>query len=142
MKMPLATLVALFLSQLTAVAADQSTPEPAKAHLQIDTATVLAPIADDFIGFGYETSAVTHEGFFSEKNQQMVQLYRTLSSSGLVRIGGIIGDHTRYEPDRQLVANATPQMTVINKAVLIDLGGFLRATGWKVLWTLNLGTGS
>jgi hypothetical protein len=102
----------------------------------------MTPIADDFMGLGYETSAVAREGFFSPKNTHMVQLYRTLSTGGLVRIGGIIGDHTRYEPDGQLAAQTTKGMTVINKAVIEDLGEFLRATGWKALWTLNLGTGS
>ena len=102
----------------------------------------MPPIAEDFIGFGYETSAVAREGFFSANNKHMVQLYRTLTNNGLVRIGGIIGDHTRYEPDGQLSAQTTKGTTVINNAVLEDLGGFLRATGWKALWTLNLGTGS
>ncbi len=65
-----------------------------------------------------------------------------MSTYGLVRIGGIIGDHTRYEPDGKLVAQTMKGTTVINQAVLADLGSFLRATGWKAMWTLNLGTGT
>lgn len=111
-------------------------------QIQVDPNTVLSPISDNFIGFGYETSALAREGFFSAKNTHMVQLYRTLSLNGLVRIGGIIGDHTHYETEGKTVANDQTATTVINRAVLVDLGGFLRATGWKAMWTLNLGTGS
>ncbi len=108
----------------------------------MDPATAVMPIADDFIEFGYETSAVAREGFFSAKHMHMVQLYRTLSTSGLVRIGGIIGDHTRFEPDGKPVAQTMKGTTMINQAVLADLGSFLRATGWKAMWPLNLGTGT
>ncbi len=44
----------------------------AVVRIQIDPAMALTPVADDFIGFGYETSAVAREGFFSAKNTHMV----------------------------------------------------------------------
>ena len=72
----------------------------------------------------------------------MVQLYRTLGTRGLVRIGGIIGDHTRFVPEGTPLPRSQQDTTIINKAVLADLGGFLKATGWKAMWTLNLGTGT
>jgi hypothetical protein len=137
--------IALLLFPLAARAADTAGDRRTGAdaiRLKIDPDTILASIPDSFIGFGYETSAVARQGFFSPDNKHMVQLYRTLSSNGLVRIGGIIGDHARFEPDAAPVARAMNETTIINKAVLADLGGFLRATGWTVLWTLNLGTGS
>jgi hypothetical protein len=137
-------LIALFLFPLAVRAADTAEDlRPANlVRLKVDPDKVRASIADDFIGFGYETSAVARQGFFSADNKHMVQLYRTLSTSGLVRIGGIIGDHTRFEPEAQPVAHAMNETTVINNAVLADLAGFLRATGWTALWTLNLGTGT
>ena len=118
-------------------------PSPADiVRIGVDPHTVLEPIADDFIGFGYETSAVAHAGYFSANNTHLVQLYRTVSTHGLVRIGGIIGDHTRFEPEGTPLPRSMQDTTVINKAVLADLGGFLRATGWRAMWTLNLGTGT
>ena len=134
-------LPAILACLATFARAQQPTP-PETIHLELDPHTPLRKIADDFIGFGYETSAVAREGFFSARNTLMVQLYRTLSTNGLVRIGGIIGDHTRFEPDGVPVAHAMQETTVINRAVLADFAGFLRATGWRALWTLNLGTGS
>ena len=94
------------------------------------------------MGFGYETSAVAQSNFFSPNNVTMVQLYRNLSSHGLIRIGGIISDHTKYVPDGTPVAHTQREVTIINQANLADLGRFARAVGWKVMWGLNLGTGS
>jgi hypothetical protein len=72
----------------------------------------------------------------------MAQLYRNLSPHGLIRIGGIISDHAKFVPDGTPVARTQKEVTVINQTNLDDLGGFARATGWKVMWGLNLGTGS
>lgn len=108
----------------------------------VDPNTTLSRISADFMGFGYETSAVAQSNFFSPKNVTMVQLYRNLSSHGLIRIGGIISDHTKYVPDGTPVAHTQKGVTIINQANLADLGGFARAAGWKVMWGLNLGTGS
>lgn len=111
-------------------------------RLAIDTHSVGMAITDDFIGFGYETSAVAREGYFSPKNTRLVQLYRTLSSHGLVRIGGNVSDHTRFVPDGFPEVRSEKETTVINQAVLDEFGGFLRATGWKAMWGLNLGSSS
>jgi hypothetical protein len=102
----------------------------------------VAPISDDFIGFGYETSALARAGFFSARNTRLVQLYRTLSPHGLVRIGGNISDHTRFVPGATPLVRSEKETSVINQAVLQEFGDFLRATGWKAMWGLNLGTGS
>jgi hypothetical protein len=94
------------------------------------------------MGFGYETSAVAQSNYFTAKNATLVRLYRNLSAHGLIRIGGIISDHTKYVPDGLPVARAQTEVTVINRANLADLGGFAQAAGWRVMWGLNLGTGS
>ncbi len=119
----------------------QLTPT-ANVRLRVDPQTVVVAIPDDFLGFGYETSAAAPRDFFNAKNAAMVQLYRTLSSHGVVRIGGNVSDHARYEPNGTPAARPQEQTTVINRADLDALGGFLRATGWKAIWGLNLGTGT
>lgn len=113
-----------------------------RVKIQVDPKTVMSQIAPDFIGFGYETSAVAQSNYFRAKNATLIQLYRNLSPHGLIRIGGIISDHTRYVPDGVPVARTQSGVTIINKANLENLGGFARATGWRVMWGLNLGTGS
>jgi len=124
-----------------AIASAQDQPTDV-VKLQIDSKAVLSRISPDFMGFGYETSAVAQSNFFSPKNVSMIQLYRNLSSHGLIRIGGIISDHTKYVPDGEPVAETQKGVTIINQHNLADLGGFARAVGWKVMWGLNLGTGS
>jgi hypothetical protein len=111
-------------------------------HIRINPEFVLGRISPDFIGLGYETSAVAQTNYFSAENTTLIQLYRNLSSEGLIRIGGNISDHTRYVPDAPSQVKAEREVTVINQANLRNLAGFVRATGWKVMWGLNLGTGS
>ena len=95
-------------------------------RLRVDPQTVEAKIPADFLGFGYETSAVAQPDFFSVKNMKMAQLYRTLTPNGVVRIGGNVSDHTRYVPDGASAARSQREVTVINEANLRDLGEFLR----------------
>jgi hypothetical protein len=111
-------------------------------RIHVDPSNALTRISDDFIGFGYETSAVAQSNFFSADNAVMVQLYRNLSPRGLIRIGGNVSDHTKYAPDGAAVARTEKEATIINRANLANLGGFARTTGWKVMWGLNLGSGS
>ncbi len=110
--------------------------------LQVDPQTVVSPIAPDFMGLGYETSATAQPGYFSAQNHELVRLYRQLSPHGLIRIGGNISDHTRYVPDGPPIVNPEERLTTINQTCLRDLAAFARATGWQVMWGLNLGTGS
>ena len=110
--------------------------------IQIDPSTTSGKNPDQFLGFGYETSAVAQPGFFSAKNSRMIRLYHNLSPHGLIRIGGNVSDHTRFIPDGIAEPNTERKVTIINQANLDDLGDFARATGWRVMWGLNLGTGT
>jgi len=110
--------------------------------IQVEPQSVVSRISPDFIGFGYETSAVAQSNYFSANDTALVQLYRNLSPHGLIRIGGNISDHTRYEPEGVATVQTETNVTVINRRNLQDLAGFAHATGWRVMWGLNLGTGS
>lgn len=111
-------------------------------RLQINPETVISRISPDFLGFGFETAAVAQSNFFSASNLTMIQLYRNLSPHGLIRVGGIISDHTRYVPDGMAAPRTQTEVTIINRKNLQDLAGFVRSVDWKVMWGLNLGTGS
>jgi hypothetical protein len=115
---------------------------PVRVSIRVDPSEVIENIPEDFLGFGYEASAVARSGYFSPQNKTLVQLYCTLTTHGLVRIGGNVSDHTQYVADGVAAARPQTQTTVINRQSLLDLGGFLRATGWKAIWGLNLGTGT
>jgi hypothetical protein len=92
------------------------------------------------MGLGFEISSVARSGLLSPANTAYIQLVRSLSEQGVIRVGGNTADYAHYSQSEQPVS--TPYGTVVNDAVLKDLGGFLAATGWKLIWALNLGSGS
>ena len=59
-----------------------------RAAISVDPALVIENIPEDYLGFGYETSAVARPGYFSPADTVLVQLYSTLTTHGLIRIGG------------------------------------------------------
>jgi len=95
-------------------------------------------IAPDFMGLGYEISSVAQLGLLSASNQRMLQFIRTLGANGVIRVGGITSDYAHWLADGHLVS--APKASVVTQAVMDDLGRFLRAMGWELIWGLNLGS--
>src|ERR1700744_6216257 len=98
----------------------------------------LCKIAPDFLGLGYEISSVARPGLLSPANRAYVELVRTLGREGVVRVGGNTADYARYAAAATPVSS--PYGTTVNDHTLKELGGFLEATGWKLIWALNLGS--
>jgi hypothetical protein len=109
-------------------------------HVTVHTDQPLGAIAPDFMGLGYEISSVARPGLLNGANSVYVQLVRTLGARGVIRIGGNTSDYAHYSATAAPVSSAIG--TVVNDAVLRDLGGFLKAAGWKLIWGLDLGRGS
>jgi hypothetical protein len=117
--------------------------EDLQASLILDVSRTITTIPSDFLGLGYEISSVARAGLLSAKNATYVQLCRTLGSSGIIRVGGNTSDYASYSASAQpLSSTETGPGSVVNDAVLRDLGSFLEATGWKLIWGLNLGRGT
>ena len=128
---------------LTLGSAARSLAQPAltKAiRLNIDTRRARGRIPDDFTGLGYEILSVATLGLLSDKNRVCVQLVHGLGAQGVIRVGGITSDSASFAPKG--VASPAGKATVINSESLRELGGFLDATGWKLIWGLNLGSGN
>lgn len=116
--------------------------EVLQARLILDLSRTITTIPSDFIGLGYEISSVARPGLLSATNSVYVQLCRTLGS-GVIRVGGNTSDYASYSASAQALSSPeTGPGSVVNDAVLRDLGSFLEATGWKLIWGLNLGRGS
>jgi hypothetical protein len=111
-------------------------------QIRVDESAAVGKVSEGFLGFGYETSAVAQTDYFTSKNRRLVRLYTNLGRSGLIRIGGNVSDHTKFMPDAPPAPKTEREVTIINRQNLTDLGDFARATGWQVMWGLNLGTGS
>ncbi len=97
-------------------------------------------IPTDFLGLGYEISSVAQPGLLSRNDRVYTQLVRTLGPAGVIRIGGNTADYALYAATGQAVS--TPKGTVVNRESLRELAGFLHATGWKLIWGLDLGQSS
>lgn len=114
-----------------------SAPE---VSVQVNTRETLGAIPPNFLGLGYETSSVAIPGLLSATNRTYVQLVRNLGPEGVIRIGGNVSDYSSFSPRNKAVS--APKATVVNEESLRDLGSFLHATGWQLIWGLNLGSGS
>jgi hypothetical protein len=120
----------------SSVAAAQNKP----VRVQVDPQTRLGRIPADFMGLGYEVSSVSERGLLTASNQTYMQLLRTLSPQGVIRIGGNTSDYASWSPDGPAVSS--PKRTVVDRRGVRDLGTFLRATGWRLIWGFDLGRGT
>ena len=112
-------------------------PHPVQVHISNQ---VLGTIPRDFIGLGYEISSIAQSGLLTSANRVYIQMVRNLGSAGVIRIGGNTSDYASYSPNGKAIS--MPKATVVNRASLDQLGSFLRATNWQLIWGLNLGSGT
>lgn len=119
---------------------DAETAASQPIRISLDATRTMGTIPSNFTGLGYEISSVSTNNLLSSANHTYVQLVRTLGHSGVIRVGGNTSDYARFDPQGKLVA--TPKGSVINQDSLRQLGSFLEATGWQLIWGLNLGGGT
>jgi hypothetical protein len=92
------------------------------------------------MGLGYEISSVATPGLLSASNRVYVELVQQLGARGVIRVGGNTSDYSSFLPHAAAVA--APKGVVVNARSLRELAEFLRATGWSLIWGLNLGNGN
>jgi hypothetical protein len=97
-------------------------------------------IPADFVGLGYEMSSVATKGLLSTSNHRYSELVRGLGAKGVLRVGGIVADYTRYMPHGTSVNE--PKNTVITRANLEEFAAFLKTIGWKAIWSVNFAQGT
>ncbi len=114
-----------------------SSMQKQEVEINVDENRVLGSIPRDFVGLGYEISSVARPGLLSGTNRVYAQMVRTLGAADVIRIGGNTSDYAAYSEGGKAVS--APKATVINRESLRELGTFLDATGWKLIWGLNLG---
>ena len=135
------------MSRRSLLAASAALPFAASAagaagavSIRLDPRRRLRAIPPDYMGLGYEASSVAVPGLLSADNHAYVQLVRNLGKQGVIRVGGNVSDFSVY--DAKGTPKAQPKDTVLTAENLRQLRGFLDATGWKLIWGLNLGTGT
>ena len=114
--------------------------EGSQVHVKVHGERVLGPIPPNFTGLGYEISSVARKGLLSASDHVYVQMTKTLGAQGVIRVGGNTADYASYSRDGLAVSST--KSTVVNRENLEELGSFLNATGWELIWGLDLGKGT
>lgn len=109
-------------------------------RIALDATRTIGAIPPDFTGLGFEISSVATDNLLTSANHTYVRLVRALGRRGVVRVGGNTSDYSLFKPHAKL--RSTPKGTIINQESLTRLGSFLDATGWQLIWGLNLGSGT
>ena len=110
---------------------------PADLTITPDDPGLLIP--RDFLGLSYETVQLPNPDFFAPENHSVLALIRRLGSAGVIRIGGNTSEFSlwRAEGDQTLI----PKRYSITPADIERMAGFVKASGWKLIYGLNLGNG-
>lgn len=112
----------------------------------------LSAVPDDFIGLSYESQELQDPDFFSPRNRELVAKFRGLAPRGVLRLGGDTVDYAFFSTDpnakpperaKRDFAEGDPKPGLtwrVTEPALRNLRGFLDATGWRCLYSLNFGT--
>ncbi len=133
-------------------------------RLKLDRQKRGNAIPADFTGLSYETSQLSDPEFFSPDNAELVGFVRRLGRSGVLRVGGNSSEYAHWSPEAAAQTDSTEreedQADVLQDALRVDLHrgpakhskttpqavrnlrGFIDATGWKLIYGLNMGTGT
>jgi hypothetical protein len=156
----------LQLATTAALSSSLRAQAPATSTLVIsDTAAATMPL--DFTGLSYESPQLCNPAFFSPANTRLVQLFRELGpTGGVLRLGGNLSAFTAWHDDPGAPVTSEEQAcldkgkrywewdltdptirhsnheAVVTPACIENLAGFLRATGWRLLYGLNFANGT
>ncbi len=147
-----------------------ATNPTASVRLTLRTDRLGNKIGDDFTGLSYESAQLGNPHFFSGENTELAGFMRRLGTSGVLRIGGNTSEYCYWTPNPAKQANLpnTESMHTGDKANPIAFGlavgpdtghrapapvniaplairhlrEFLDACGWKLIYGLNMGTGT
>lgn len=94
----------------------------------------------NFTGLGYEMSSVATPGLLRTTNRRYVELIRGLGPAGVLRVGGIVANYTRYAPHGTIEYDR--KNTVIDHKTLEQYAAFLHEIGWTTIWSVNFAQGT
>jgi Glycosyl hydrolase family 79 C-terminal beta domain/Glycosyl hydrolase family 79, N-terminal domain len=143
---------------------------PAVIRLTLRPDRIGNKISEDFTGLSYESAQLGNPHFFSGQNADMAGLIRRLGKSGVLRIGGNTSEFCYWTPDLAKAGNRPdvaglskgdavnpiafnlavgpdaghkgPAPVNITPQAIRNLRDFLDACGWKLIYGLNMGTGT
>jgi hypothetical protein len=128
-------------------------PKPGEVAMRVDTSQPLHTVPANYTGLSYESAQLAHPLFFTAGNQGLVELVKRLSPAGVLRIGGNTSEYTHWAGEGAAATGAavaeppsagknTAESYTITAAAIRNLRGFLDATGWRLIYGLNLKNGT
>lgn len=123
----------------------------AAARIVIPAQAAGATVAQTIVGLSYETDNLRDPRFFAASNTGLVDSFKRLNPNGVLRLGGNTSDLAKpagfdgplpvLHPLYRDKARIQPYYDVSAEAI-DALAGFLDATGWRVIFGINLRAGS
>jgi hypothetical protein len=98
--------------------------------------TTLGKLPAGYAGFSFEKSHLTN-GWFTGTNAPLIALFKLLGSGGFLRLGGGDVDNHHWLATAPAVTGGNTS-TDVGTADVDGLAAFLSATGWQVLYGMNL----
>jgi hypothetical protein len=135
----------------------QTQEVPIAASLRLDPKQLGHRIPADFTGLSYEKAQMSDPAYFSGANTALVGMIRRLGPKGVLRIGGNTSEYCFWTP------HATPaeEIAAMNQGpmgpdpghkpaadrnimplAVRNLRDFIDATGWTLIYGLNMGKGT
>ena len=128
-------------------------PVPGQLKVALDSPSHLVPA--NFTGLSYELAQLMDPTFFSASNKELVALFKVLNPNGVLRLGGNSSESCWLKVDSSTTAPEfkIPDMKqsdrwmpdklfMIPPEAIEELAGFIRATGWQLIYGLNFGHSS
>jgi hypothetical protein len=143
--------------------------QAASVRLTLRTDRLGNKISDDFTGLSYESAQLGNPNFFSGDSTELAGFIRRLGTSGVLRIGGNTSEYCYWTPDPAKASSPNvesmrtgdkanpiafglavgpdtghkaPAPVKITPLAIRHLREFLDACGWKLIYGLNMGTGT
>lgn len=138
--------------------ASEAPPGAAIVSVTINPKKKITTVPVNYGGLSYESAQFANPEFFAPTNKALVALFRRLAKQGVLRTGGNTSEFTVWSPAGSVAGAATTgavdpdgnsprtggvrRHTPVTPKAIQNLAAFLDATGWQLIYGLNLGTGS
>jgi hypothetical protein len=125
---------------------------PYTATLDVPPEPLHLAVPENFAGLSYELMELNDAGCFSPENHALIEQFRLISSSGVLRLGGNTSDFSYWKPTpqspmpprRPAHAFGTSSMEdkpyPVTPEAINRLREFLDVTGWTCIYGINLAT--
>lgn len=129
----------------------QTANATAKVSLVIPGEAMGPQMPADFVGLSYEVQQLADPSFFSASNTGLIEQFKALSPTGVLRLGGNTSEFEYWKPmptspepehpqTREVEGEPRAQYYAVTPQAVQNLADFLKATGWTCLYGIGMGT--